>query len=425
MGRNAILLNDIALLNLNPLPYVLPTRAYNNRPSLVVVLSILVSMPLLFLSTLASADEKDTINMIVGLTRTLDDNLFRQSSSVRPASDTVTSAYAGIRVDKQYSMQRLKFDYTLNSYNYQNNKKLNFNAGNYKATWLWSLTPRLIGSISSEKTQTQYGFLDVGVRSTPAISTNEVQNFVADWSPYGNWHMLGGFTRTLSTNSVFFQPDRGSTYNSLDFGLKYAFTSGSGITLMEHQRQGDFAIGTVSLGYPSKFSENESEAKIDWLLSGKSILNMRAAYVQRNHENVSNFPSRDYDGLVGSVNYTWTPTSKLGLTLAIASDINSYQTNYSNYNRMNTLSFSPLYAYSEKLTVRGNASVMERSFLGGGVIPDSNRVDTTQSTSLAIDWMPRRYVTIGANLQQSSRSSNVAGFDFSDLSTGVTANLNF
>ena len=404
---------------------MLAARAHGNRSSFVVLLSIVASTPLFFLSTLASADEKDTINMIAGLTRTLDDNLFRQPASGKPVSDTLTSAYAGIRVDKQFSMQRLKFDYTLNSYTYQNNNQLNFNAGNYKAAWLWALTPRLSGNLSTEKNQTQYGFLDVLGNNTPNISTTEVQNFLADWSPHGNWHMLGGFTRTLATNSRNFQADRGTTYIALDLGLRYAFPSGSAITLMEHRRQGEFA--NASIYYPQTYSEYESEAKLDWRLTGKSTLNMRAAYLQRTHENdsVGNFSFRDYDGLVGNINYTWMPTSKLQLTLAAASDIASYQTNNSNYNRVNTLSFSPMYAYSEKLTVRGSASVMERSFLGGGVIPDSNRVDTSKSTSLAIDWMPRRYVTVGANLQQSSRSSNAPGFDFSDLSTGVTANLNF
>ena len=62
-----------------------------------------------------------------------------------------------------------------------------------------------------------------------------------------------------------------------------------------------------------------------------------------------------------------------------------------------------------------------RSFEGGS----SNRVDIVKTAGIKIDWTPRRYVDIGANLQKTTRSSNVDGFDFTDLSTGLTANVNF
>ena len=372
-------------------------------------------------ATLAIADEQDTVNFVAGITRTLDDNFLRQASSANPVSETITAESVGIKVDKQYSMQRLKFDYNLTSYNYQNHSPLNFNGQNYKAEWQWALTPRLTGSLSTEKTQTQYGFVDATYNSKPAIATSETYNFLADWAPPGGLHFLGGGTHVLYLNSSNFQPDRGNTVDSIDLGVRYSFSSGSALTLMDHRRQGEYS--NIGSSFPNAFTEDEREAKIDWNLTAKSILNVRVASVQRRHKNSNgtDFATRDYDGLIGNANYTWVPTAKVRLTLSGSTDIASFQTNDSNYVRNSIVSFTPQYALSEKIVVRGNLSIFERSFEGGV----SNRADVIKTAGVNLDWTPRRYVNVGANLQKTSRSSNVPGLDFTDLSTGLSANINF
>ena len=406
-----------SLLNINILASAIYTRAFCGRMSTGIVLFIsFVLMP-----SLANADEQDTVNFLAGITRTLDDNFLRKPSSQGPASETITTKNVAIKIDKQYSLQRLKFDYNLTSYSYQNHSPLNFIGKNYKAEWQWALTPRLTGSLSTEKTESQYGFMDATYNSKPAIASSETYNFLADWAPRGGLHFLGGATHVLYLNSSNFQPDRGNTVDSIDLGLKYAFSSGSAVTLMEHRRQGEYS--NLGSAFPNAFTENESEAKIDWNLTAKSILNMRGAYVQRSHKNTNgvNFSARDYDGLIGSANFAWTPTAKLRFGLSASTDIASFQTNDANYVRNSIVSFTPQYAFTEKVVVRGNLSVFERA-LEGGV---SNRSDVIKTAGVSIDWTPRRYVDIGANLQKSSRSSTESGLDFKDLSTGLSANINF
>jgi exopolysaccharide biosynthesis operon protein EpsL len=399
--------------------------SFNNpKPILVRHFSLLrlLSISILFVSLNVLADEKDPLNAIVGISRKYDDNLFLLPASVR--SDRITTEYVGVRLDKQYAMQRLKFDYTLTKYQYQTYNYLNFDAKEYKAAWLWTLTPYLTGSLSADRSQSQYGFQDVKNNGTKNVSTRDNRNFSADWSPYGNWHMLAGLTNSRNLNSQNFQADRGYQQNSIDFGLRYAFRSGSSITLMEHDRQGVYensALDSVHF-YDNGFSEKENEAQLAWQLSGKSALNLRAAMVNREHDH---FSQRDYSGLNGNVSYTWTPTGRLQLSLSAARDLASYQTINSNYTRNDTLSIAPSYVLSEKVTVRGSASITDRTFVGEGVIPSSNRVDTSKIASINIDWTPMRSVTIGANLQRNSRSSNVSGFDFSDTTAGLSANLYF
>ena len=109
--------------------------------------------------------------------------------------------------------------------------------------------------------------------------------------------------------------------------------------------------------------------------------------------------------------------------MSAATSLSSYQTTGSSYTRVNSLSISPLYAFSDKITMRAQAGISERTFLSEGVVPESDRVDWTKTASFGVEWAPLRSVTIGGNLERSSRDSNVNGLDYTDTTVGVNANL--
>lgn len=388
----------------------------------LAVLVCVFSMPLLLVSSVAYADDNDTLNFIAGVSRQHDNNLFRTPSAEQ--SDNITTAYAGIRIDKPYSLQRFKFDYTFTSYKYQTNGFLDFNATDYNAAWLWALTPYLTGVLSADRKQQLNDFKDLGGSTAQNIRTTENQHFDADFSPHGNWHLLAGLTRSDQTNSQIFNEESDFSMNSVNAGLKYAFPSGSAITLMGNDRNGEYTkrkLNAISL-YDSGFNETEAEAKLDWLISGKSKVNLRLAHVKREHDN---FSQRDYSGEQGSLSYIWMPTGKMQLSATASRQLSSYQTSDSNYTRTDSLSISPVYSISAKITARANASISERTFLGDGLLPSAGRVDKEKLASIGIDWAPYRSVTLGANVQRSSRSSNIDHLDFTDTSAGLSAGLFF
>jgi exopolysaccharide biosynthesis operon protein EpsL len=395
-----------------------PKRLATGLLYLLILLTFLLSLA-------AYADDKDPLNFNVGISRKHDNNLFLSPSSTR--SDNITTSNAGIHLDKLYSLQRFKVNYTITAYRYQNNNRLNFNAHNYNAAWLWSLTPYLTGIVSADRQQQLNDFQDyrnftlVNVKN---VRVTQNQHFEADFSPHGIWHLLGGVTRSEQTNSRTFNEQDSFSMYSLDEGVKYDFRSGSSIKLMAHERQGDYSrrIPNSASLFDTGFIEKEIETKLDWLISGKSRINLRAAYLNRDHDH---FSQRDYSGAVGRLDYSWAPTGKLLLTFSALSDLSSYWNLDSSYARYNSISISPAYALSDKLTMRASASVYERKFLGGGVIPSTDRVDRGKSASVGIDWTPLRSLTIGGNLVRSSRNSNITGLDYDDTTAEIDANLLF
>lgn len=391
--------------------------------SLLAVFLFAYSFIFALQSTTAYADEKDTLNFVAGVSRQHDNNLFREASSER--SDNITNTYAGIRIDKQYSLQRFKFDYTHTQYQYQENDYLDFGANDYKAAWLWSVTPYLTGTLSAERKQQLNDFKDFQNSSVQNIRTTENQRFEADFSPHGNWHLLGGLSRSEQTNSQTFNEESDFQMTSLDTGVKYVYRSGTAMTFMLHDRNGENKkrqLDAFNL-FDTGFDETEVEGRLDWAVTGKSKINARVAYVKREHDN---FSQRDYSGELGSLKYTWIPTGKLQLVSTLARQLSNYQTGDSNYARVDSLSLSPVYSISDKITAHAMVSISERTFLGQGPNPSTGRVDKERLASIGVDWAPYRSVSLGASLQRSSRNSNFSDLlDFTDTTASLSASLNF
>lgn len=377
------------------------------------------------------ADEQDPLNFIVGVSRMHDNNLFRLSKNER--SDNITSAYAGIRLDKQYAQQRFMFDFTLTANRYQNFGVLDFNAKDYKVAWLWSLTPYLRGTVSLDRKQTLNSFQDFqdnSLRSIRNLSVREIQHFEADFSPHNVWHILGGFTRVTQKNSNesnsnnAFIGQNSFTSNAIDAGVRYNFRSGSSVAALSHFRKGEYDDGSASRVFDNAYDEREAETKLDWTVSGKSRLNARAAYVTRDHDNASRL---DYSGLEGNVDFIWTATGKIKLALFASSNLSPFQTGYSAYTRETTFGMKPIYAFSSKINFNAHADVTKRTFLGEGSTPQigQDRQDWSKSAGIGVEWMPMRSLTIGGNLEYSRRNSNIDDFDFTDTTAGVNANLFF
>ncbi|MGB4812474.1 MAG: XrtB/PEP-CTERM-associated polysaccharide biosynthesis outer membrane protein EpsL [Methylophilaceae bacterium] len=389
----------------------------------------LTALSSLLSPALTYADEQDPLNFIAGVSRLHDDNLFRSANNER--SENITSAYAGIRLDKQYAQQRFKLDFTLTANRYQNFDVLNFNSKNYAAAWLWTLTPFLTGTISLDRNETLNSFQDyqggANLANIRNIRIAETQHFEADYSPHNIWHLLGGYTRTTqsnSNNSSSFVGQDSFVSNSADAGVRYNFSSGSSVTTMGHLRQGDYQDRQFTAGnaFDNAYSEQEVETKLDWILSGKSRLGARAAYVSRDHDHLANW---DYSGLEGNVDFSWSPTAKIKLVVSAASDLSTYQTSDSSYTRNTSIGIKPMYEVTSKITMNAHADIAKRSFLGNGYLTGTDRADWTKSAGVGVDWMPIRNLSVGGNLERSSRNSNKDIFDYTDTTASVNANLFF
>jgi exopolysaccharide biosynthesis operon protein EpsL len=371
---------------------------------------------------LAHADASDAINFVGGVSTQRDNNLFKTNGNEE--SENITTVFAGLRFNKQYSLQRFKLDATVSNYNYSNNDYLSFTGKNYDAAWYWSLTPKLTGTISADRSESLNNFIDTRNASVRNTRVTQNQVFLADFAPGGGWHLLAGLSRNTLKNSETFNQIADFSANALDVGAKYEFKSGSSITLMNHVRKGRFddrPISQASL-LDSGYKEREYEMKLDWLVTAKSQLNFVASYLNRDHDN---FSSRDYSGLQAGLSYSWAPTAKIKLVLAANSRLDTFQSNTNDFTRTNSFSISPSYDITEKIKLRGGFNVSERNFKGNGISQSDGRVDDLRSFSIGVDWLPTNYLTLGLTIQKTNQDSTVESFEYDDTTATASANLMF
>lgn len=381
--------------------------------------------------TSAYADSDDTINFLIGADYRHYDNLFLLPDGQSPGaggerSDNVLRTNFGIKIDKKYSLQEFKLDYFHVESKYDNSDFLDFNSNNYKAAWLWSITPSLKGNISSERNVDLIPFAERDRNSNVKnIRTLDMQMFDFDFSPHNVWHLLGGYTKLESTNSQTFLQETSFKFNALEAGVKYSFPSDSFIALKMRKRIGENQEINLPNQIGKDYSENEAELSGLWKLSGRSKV---AANLGRNVHSDDTYTLRDFSGYFGGVNYSWDASGKLNFAINLTRKLESYQDVASSYVVSDVLSIRPTWALSSKVTFGSYVSASKRKFLGDGpqtVSATSTRVDDGLKYGLELAWLPRSTMKFGVNLQHDERDSNFVDRDFSSNMVGINGQLTF
>jgi exopolysaccharide biosynthesis operon protein EpsL len=386
-----------------------------------------------FSANLVFADEKDVLNFVVGGSVTHDSNLFRLSNTVNPVpitgstkkGDTLTAAYAGIRIDKPYSLQRFQLDVTGTMYRYDNFSFLNWDAFEYRGAWLWHVTPRLGGTLSAEHKQALVPFEDFRTAQQRNVRDIDTRRFDLNWRALGALYLLFGISTEEQKSEVPFLAEADFKATNYEGGVRYDFASGSSVSFLQHLREGDYLNRAPD---PTNFTDNsyreyESEARFNWAATGHSSFDGRLGWLDRRHER---FSQRDFSGVVGELAYAWTPTGKLRFNFSAKRDLRPFVDVFSSYRIDNTLSFVPTWYTTAKTTVSMRFDRMTSDFRGPVFAPTVPlRSDTLHSVKLIGEWAATRGLLLSASVQRAGRSSNIPDAEFDATVVNIRAGLKF
>ena len=398
------------------------------KPALIMILAALAPGA-------GHADPEDSLNFAIGATLRHEDNFFRlPSSSAAPnvgagnsssKSDLIATTYAGIRVDKSYALQRFQLDVTATNYSYRSNDFLNFSALDYRGAWLWSLTPRLTGTLSADRTTelTSYAnLLNTNVRNK---RTNENQRLMADWWLTGSWHLTGGVYHQRSEGQNTQQTAEGDyDQNTGEFGIRYVSPANNSIAAVHRETRGDYlgrSLDFVNL-LDTQYRQSENELRSIVQVTGHSLLDLRLGLVDRSYDH---FSQRDYSGAVGELAYRWTPTGKLNIALAGGRNLVAYQEAGNSYYASKYIRLTPEWLVTDKTTIRLRLDVAQNDYRGAVRPVTTLREDTIRTLQFGLNWRPTRTITVDGYLTHEQRSSNISGADYDANVAGVTAALLF
>lgn len=369
---------------------------------------------------------RNPVDVVVGADVSYDSNLFRQPSSAKLTSDTISIAYVGLRIDTQQSLQRYQVEITETIRRYAKTTHLDFDSLDYRGAWLWQVGTRVTGTLSADRTESLVPFEDV---SSPGNTTRNVrvsQNrvFTLDAWAFGDWHLLAGVNQSTQKSDLAaeIQPDFKAVGHEI--GLKYAVSSGSSISAIRRSTSGDYVNQSSNPLLGGGYRQDESELKASWIASGKSTLSGRLAWLDRTQNGAA---QRNFSGWAGEFLYTWAPTGKLGINLSAKRDLVPFQDLSGSYIVNNTLSVAPTWSITAKTVAHLLAAHTTSNFAGAasGPVIGPSRKDTLNLIEIGVDWSPANRLVFGVNLLHQVRDSNVSTFAFKDTIARITGSYRF
>lgn len=403
--------------------------------SLRYVLVAAWAVVLALVAQFTMADEFDTLNFTLSDSLRHDANVFRLPSNAGPRpgfttkSDLINVMSAGLKIAKPYAQQRFEFDLTKSLTRYDAFTFLNSAMLNYRGAWVWHLSPRLSGTLSTTRTQAEVPFFDVAGFSKNT-RTSDSRSLNLDGWVFGGWHLLAGYTQSESQTELQLVGQPSFRSHQYEAGLRYETTAGNSITFKQRYTPTETtgqALNAVNL-IDTKYRDDDSELSARWTPNGHSSF---SGTLSRKERTNANFTQRDFSGLSGNLNYTWTPTSKLNFRLTAGRNIAAYTATgntivNSSVKIDNILSFHPVWQVNARTSMNLQIARTVSDFPGPVFgITGPLRRDEFRTASVGINWSPVRNVSLGASLQHDRRLSNEPSAPFSDTIGSLSASMTF
>jgi exopolysaccharide biosynthesis operon protein EpsL len=365
------------------------------------------------------------VTVVAGEDLSYDSNLFRQPSFANPQSDWVSVSHVGLRYDQQVSLQRFQADLIETIRRYDRNTQLNFNSLDYRAAWLWQMGNRFSGTLSADRSQSLVPFEIVNNGSTRRnVRTNRNEAFTADAWLFGDWHLLGGFSKNKQSAdqaTTGIQPNFDAIGREL--GIRYLAQTGSAVSLVRRSISGDY-LGSGDTTVGSGYTEDNTEFRVTWVPTVKSTFFGRATRLSRDQTNA---PQRNYTGWAGELGYAWAPREQLSFNFAVRRDIVPFLDVTGTHITADSITATAHWRIAARTAAHLGIGHTVSDYQGAASVPltGPQRRDTDNGINVGVDWSPKYWVTLAAGYQYQIRSSNGATFEFTDNIVRLTALLRF
>jgi exopolysaccharide biosynthesis operon protein EpsL len=362
------------------------------------------------------------LTLRLGSSLAWDSNIFR---SPQARSETVSSGYAGVRVDQPYAQQRFRLDLTGTAYRYANFGHLDFNALNYLGAWDWQVTPRVGGALTASRTQSLVDYSEFRNPGQRNVRTTENYAATADARLFGGWHVTGGLTQERNRYSVPFPQEGSYRASGGEAGLKWVARSTNRLAFNLRSLEGRYLDRPLdpALLLDDGFRRREAEGLVSWRMTGKSSLEGRLAHIdyRSNH-----FAERDFSGIAARLRYLWEAMAKLSYDLQFQRDISPWADVSASHRLEHRLAAAAIWQATAHVMLRLEARRGQSEFrdpLPG--FAASGRRDTESALHFQAEWRALRNVTLNAGAQRYRQSSSDPAGNFSGRQLSAGAALSF
>lgn len=378
------------------------------------------------------ADGMISLSPYAGAAVAYDDNVFRLSGREEAIallgddamSDTSHRIEAGINVDWKLSRQHLRLELNANQNRYQRFDFLDNDGNAHKLAWDWQLGNHLGGELSTSESKSMAGFTEV---QNPALNmqTRMRRHASVNWDVHPRWRLRALREETELENSLASYRAADRSESTQEAAVQYSSPNGSrlGISVRETESAYDQRDAFSMIVFGNANRQRELALSLAWAPGGKLRVDGRIARLEREYEELS---QRDFNGWAGRANLAWQPTGKATLAVSAARDIYAVDDLAATYVQSESISFSPSWTVTAKLSLQGRISYEKRSYLGdpGFILGDAEqREDTVKTAGLTLNYVPYHKLRMQLAMQQEARESSISGgsYDAASLSANLRA----
>ena len=399
-------------------------------PKIPCCLASLLLLPALH----ARAQDAAKVTPFVEETLTSDDNVFRISRDVDPATvvgsrsraDTYRTTSFGLSADVPVSRQRFVGSLTFNNTRYQRFSALDFDGHDLRGSWLWEAGKDLRGELGFSDTDSLASFAQL--LSTTPDQLRVRQEFVnAAWMVTPHWRLRAAGDRLEQRNSDPATLFNDVNINGFEASLSHVSTAGNSIGCSARIETGQFPtlqpLGAALID--NAYRQYGAGLTLDWTISAASHVVARVDQVRRRYDQL---PQRDFNGATGRAEFTWTPTGKLALTAIAQRDISPYEYTRSSLVLIKGIGLRPTWRMTAKVELSADLEALTRSYPADPAQAlglAGQRDDKVRTMSALLAYHPAPTVTVQASLLHEVRSSSVAFGDYAANVAWINVRLAF
>jgi exopolysaccharide biosynthesis operon protein EpsL len=386
----------------------------------------------------AQALPGDQVEFFVGETVVRDNNVFRISSDLDPATilgesekgDTRTTTSAGVTFDVPVSRQRFQGGVTLNDNRYGRFSDLNYTDRDVRALWLWQVGDPVSGQLGFSDTKSLSSFMNFQGRIANPFEIRRGFGHAA-WMVTPSWRLQAGLALQEQRNGLERLQENDLNLRSPDVTLSYITQGNNSVGLSLRQDNGDYLyqqVLTVS-GTPISINNDYRQQRIgvvaDWTITGESHIDAHADRVSRRYEQVS---QRNYDGTTLYANYELKMTGKFSMSAVAQREISMGEDIQTSLVLVKGFALRPSLYLTEKIRLSANADYSVRDYLCDpavqlGTAP--SRSDRVRILSATVSYRPLQSLTLSLMAQRERRSSNLLFGDYNANLLNFSARLSF
>lgn len=357
---------------------------------------------------LAHAEEKDPerLKLRAGVSRSEDSN-YQRLPQDKAVADQINSQTLDVNLALPLGQQRFELEANLLNNQHQTLTEFNFLGQNYRAAWRWSLSPTLLGVLSSKHTESLNSSADSVDPNLRNKNTTNLDTLTVGYLLGGPWHLLAEYSKANSANERALVGASDVRYESYTAGISYAPTNSN---TLSYARRVDSGTNTSAVVGASGYSYNGHVLMATYALNSNTSLKARLAYLE---QHFALDPKFDFSGMAGGVDATWNITGKTSVVVGWQRDISSFQTLESTYALTDSFGIAPTWQARPTLSIGLQFKQGVRDALGNPNGKANTRRDRTYDTGMSVKWQPRKYVNLRASVTQANRSSNALDQDYS------------